>query len=150
MEKENEVVTEQVTEQVSEDVSKKKQKELKDPRIKMHIRTKINILLIVFAVILSAGTVMAGRDVYRNAITKRYDEIAYQLARTVNGFFTENEIKTYAEALDKYSKGQLSDDEVAIITSSDRYKEVFELVKNTRKEFDANDIFLCVVDLDIM
>ena len=66
-----------------------KKKEPKDNRIKIHIRSKINIMLIVFALILTGGSILVGLDGYKDAITDRYDEVAYQLAATVSGYFSE-------------------------------------------------------------
>ena len=127
-----------------------KKKEPKDNRIKIHIRSKINIMLIVFALILAGGTILVGRDGYKDAITDRYDELSYQLAATVAGYFSEEEIKTYADVINRYTHGEATDEEVAKITSSDRYKEIKSLVENAATEFGTNDIYVCVIDEKIM
>ncbi|MBQ4463611.1 MAG: hypothetical protein II915_04265, partial [Eubacterium sp.] len=90
----------------------------------IHIRSKINIMLIVFALILTGGSILVGLDGYKDAITDRYDEVAYQLAATVSGYFSEEEIKTYADVINRYTYGKATDEEVAKITYSDRYKEI--------------------------
>ncbi len=127
-----------------------KKKEPKDSRIKIHIRSKINIMLIVFALILTGGSILVGLDGYKDAITDRYDEQAYQLAATVSGYFSEEEIKTYADVINRYTYGKATDEEVAKITSSDRYKEIKSLVENAATEFETNDIYVCVIDEKIM
>lgn len=127
-----------------------KKKEPKDSRIKIHIRSKINIMLIVFALILTGGSILVGLDGYKDAITDRYDEVAYQLAATVSGYFSEEEIKTYADVINRYTYGKATDEEVAKITSSDRYKEIKSLVENAATEFETNDIYVCVIDEKIM
>ncbi len=127
-----------------------KKKKPKDNRIKIRIRSKINIMLIVFALILAGGTILVGRDGYKDAITERYDELSYQLAATVSGYFSEEEIKTYADVINRYTHGEATDEEVAKITSSDRYKEIKSLVENAATEFGTNDIYVCVIDKKIM
>ena len=127
-----------------------KKKEPQDNRIKIRIRSKINIMLIVFALILAGGTILVGRDGYKDAITDRYDEVSYQLAATVSGYFSEEEIKAYADVINRYTYGEATDEEVAKITSSDRYKEIKSLVENAATEFGTNDIYVCVIDKKIM
>lgn len=112
------------------------------------LKIKFIIGITVIGLCITCAIVFSGIRIYRSSIIKRYNQMAYQLAQTVESFFTDEELADYVELISRYSKGEAGEDELEAAAKSSRYLQAFSLIDNIRTNMDANDIFLCVFDMD--
>ena len=115
---------------------------------KRKIATKIAIILVVFGVIIAAAALLIGRQTFSDHIQKLYNDTAYQLADVAEGYFSEEELAEYADIVLKHAKGALSDEEMEKIAQSPRYQEIARQINNLRISMNANDIYVCALDVD--
>lgn len=115
---------------------------------RLKIKFIVGIILIVLSI--TAVTVSIGGYAYWNSITKHYNTVAYQTAEVAAGYFTEEELRSYAELVVDYNKGTASGEQLDEVKNSPRYKEIWMLLDNLRKGMNANDIYINVFDIDIL
>ena len=114
------------------------------------LRTKFTLLIGLAVLLVTSAVVVRGIMIYRNSIMKRYNETAYQTAEAVSGYFSPQELQEYVQAAVAYVDGDLSEEQREEITGSARYMELTALLDNMRKSMDANDINICVFDIDVL
>ena len=134
-----------------EDNSMKKKE--RDNRIKFPLRSKINLQIILFTIVLTASIITVGSFLYLNAVKNSYDRTAYDICEVTESFFTEQEIVEYANLIKAYEAGEpmissYNHREVTVesIMDRSRYKEVKSYLASERENFGLNDIFVAVVD----
>ncbi|MBE5922881.1 MAG: hypothetical protein E7271_00245 [Lachnospiraceae bacterium] len=91
-----------------------------------------------------------GTNLMEDTIIHLYTDQGYKVAQTAVDFFTDEEIERYADLADRYIKGEVEREELDAVSQEPRYVEVKQLIRNLRKEMDANDIFICVYDVDML
>ena len=106
--------------------------------------------LCIVGVCIMAGTAAAGVSTYWKSITRQYNEMAYQVARTAEGYFTEEELAGYADAVYRYCTGQAGKEEIDRIAESESYLRIKEQLDGLRASMQANDIFVFVFDIDLL
>ena len=106
--------------------------------------------LSIVGVCIMAGMAAAGVSAYWQSITWQYNEIAYQTARTAEGYFTEEQLAGYADAVYRYCTGQTGREEIDRIAESESYLRTKEQLDRLRSAMQANDIFVFVFDIDLL
>ena len=96
------------------------------------------------------GTAAVGVSAYWQSITRQYNEMAYQVARTAEGYFTGDELAGYADAVYRYCTGQAQKEEIDRIAESESYLRIKEQLDGLRASMQANDIFVFVFDIDLL
>lgn len=114
------------------------------------LRTKFIIMLAIAILLVTSVSVMIGTMLYSSSIIGRYNETAYQTAEAVSRYFTDEELKEYAELAFGFQQESVREEEIGNVVESDRYRELYHLIDATRDSMDANDIFVCVVDMDLI
>lgn len=119
-------------------------------KIKFGLTTKFIVGLAVTGICIMLAVAGIGVKVYRDSITKQYNETAYDIAKTAQGYFTEEELKQYAELTYKYNHQEASPEDIRELTQSERYQEIRLQLQKLRESMDANDIFVFVFDIDVL
>ncbi|MCH5196429.1 MAG: diguanylate cyclase [Oscillospiraceae bacterium] len=114
------------------------------------LRTKFIFMLATAILLVTAVGVLIGTMLYSSSIVSHYNKTAYHIAEAVSGYFTDEELKEYAELAFGSQNGSVQEEEIQEIIESDRYRELYHLIDSTRDSMDANDIFVCVVDMDLI
>ncbi len=120
----------------------------KDNRIKFPLRVKVNLLIIIFVVILVASIIIVGSILYKSAVKESYNQTAHDITETTEALFDDTELETYADLLNRYVAGEATEEEVNDCVASPRYSEVKSRLEKIREAFSANDIFVCVIDVE--
>ena len=119
-------------------------------RIRFGLAFKFILGLCVTGLCIMAATAAVGVATYWNSITKQYNEMAYQVARTAEGYFTQEEIARYADVVYRYCTGNANKEEIDEITGSSRYRQIKAQLDGLRRSMEANDIFVFVFDIDLL
>lgn len=106
--------------------------------------------LCVAGLLIMAGTAAVGVSTYWNSITRQYNEMAYQVARTAAGYFSQEELSRYADAVYRYCTGETGREEIDAIAESERYRQIKGQLDGLRESMEANDIFVFVFDIDLL
>ncbi|MBR7090575.1 MAG: PP2C family protein-serine/threonine phosphatase [Lachnospiraceae bacterium] len=103
--------------------------------------------LAVFVAAVTAGSIIVGVRTYRNSIYRHYNDIGYQIAQSVELLFDYEELEEWGELTYRFNTTGEGADEIAEITSSERFMELEETLLNLRTGMDVNDIFVGVINL---
>ncbi len=117
---------------------------------KIGLRRKFSIGIIVIVLCVAAAIIILGTRLYRNSIMERYTEMAYNVTQTSIDFYTDEEIDHYVELAQGYVDGTVDKATLDAEMQTDRYAQVKGLIRSMRANMRANDIFLCVIDLDML
>jgi len=117
-------------------------------KIKFGLVPKFIIGVVFIAVCITVAAIWVGAQTYDASITDHYNTVAYQTAKVASGYFTEQELRDYADLVNRYNKGEASDSDIQSVTESDRYKEIWEYIDKLRVSMGANDIFVSYCDID--
>ena len=112
------------------------------------LKTKFIIALMVMGLCITSASVLSGIRIYKNSIIGRYNEMAYQAAKTAADYFTDEELAYYAELAIRYEHGGEGTKELEEAAGSSRYTEIYTLLNMLRENMNANDIYICVFDMD--
>lgn len=100
----------------------------------------------LIALIISVISIEIGVRGFRKSIIKQYNETAYDIAETVEGFLGQEELLAYAELLKNPEDGK-SLKRYQEIMGSERYQEIWKQINHLRISMGANDIYVVVVDM---
>lgn len=114
------------------------------------LRLKFSLIVSGVGICIAVALVLMGSNLMEETIVNLYTDQGYKVAQTAVDFFTDDEIERYAELASRYIKGDIDREELDKVSQEPRYIEVKQLVRNLRKEMDANDIFICVYDVDML
>ena len=116
------------------------------------LSVRISVLVVILALSLTVASFFVGSISFGNALTRQYNETAYQVAATTADYFTEEELVSYAEKVEKLQKEELTEQEkndlISSVEEDESYKKARELTAKLRKNSGANDIYLFLLDLD--
>lgn len=112
------------------------------------LKTKFVIGLIIIGVCITLAALISGIGIYRRSIIRRYNETAYQMAQVAAGYFTDEELAFYADLVTRCEDGGTGTEELKAAAESARYTEIYSLVNSLRENMNANDIYLCTVDIE--
>jgi sigma-B regulation protein RsbU (phosphoserine phosphatase) len=125
-------------------------KEKKAKVNRMGLRLKFSLIVSFVGICIAVALVLMGTNLMEDTIIHLYTDQGYKVAQTAVDFFTDEEIERYADLADRYIKGEVEREELDAVSQEPRYVEVKQLIRNLRKEMDANDIFICVYDVDML
>lgn len=115
-------------------------------KLGMRFVVAIMAVCLIFAILL----VYVSTSLYSERVVKHYSEFGYKVSRLVSKYFTEDEIKEYADIVFKYNRSQIDESKVNEVINSEKYRNIFDRVDELRKELEFNDIFICAIDLDAL
>ena len=118
-------------------------------KVKFGIAAKFVIGMIIIVLCITGAAIWVGADAYTNSTTQHYNTVAYQTAEAAKGYFTKEEMLYYSDLVTRYVYGQADESEIETARSSERYKEIWDYVDMLRKSMNANDIYICVFDLEV-
>lgn len=117
---------------------------------KIRLAFKFLIVLIVMGALLYAGALFVGRNIYERSIKEYYDTMAYDAAETVAGYFSDEDIVRYAKAASDFNNGLINEADIKKIIDEPEYQRMLSLLYHSRESFEANDIFICTLNLDVL
>lgn len=106
--------------------------------------------LTIMGILITVAVVYVGISTYRNAIIKQYNDTAYMTAAAVESYFTDEDFEYYIGLVERYKKGEITDDEMIVITSNERYQEKQRLISILRESMNAFDINVSVFDIELL
>lgn len=111
---------------------------------------KFVVGLLLFSVVLVISAILVGVKVYRSETINVYTTMAYQIAETAKGYFTEQELSDWPVLAYQSSKGEVDEAALAEVMESARYQEVQKLLDDLRSSTKANDIYVYYLDEDVL
>ena len=115
---------------------------------KFGITPKFVAGLAIVGICIMAAVAAAGIQTYKLSIENRYNDTAYQIAKTAEGYFTKEELAYLADLTYRYHRGEADQAELDKAASSERYMQIKALLDKLQKSTQANDIFVFQFDLD--
>lgn len=110
---------------------------------------KFVVSFLIIGILICGVTTVRGYDLYKSYIQKQYNNTAYEIAAVVEDYMTPMEIQGYLAMAEGYTKGTVTDEQVAQIKNSETYQRVEKLLYSLRERMNANDIFMVYIDHDI-
>ncbi len=117
---------------------------------KRRLSIKFLMILLCMGILIYAGVLIVGRIVYDHSIKEHYDTVAYDVAETVKEYFPDGALTEYAKQVAEYQKGKIDKSALDAIENSEDYKRILSQMANLRSSFEANDIFVITVDMDVL
>ena len=111
---------------------------------------KLLAAIIVIVAVVSVASIWVGRSIYWDDITKHYDTMAKQVAKSVEGVFTQQEFEEWGDLACRSVHGEDVSTQIEEITSSERYQEVKRLTENLCRSIEANDIYVVYYDTSVL
>lgn len=112
------------------------------------ITRKVSIGLALAGCLIMAGMMLCGGMIFKQSIEKRYNDFAYDIAKTAEGIFTDEDINDYASLLQKYQQGEVTQEELDAEMQTERYQNLQKQLDNLRENMGANDVFVYCYDMD--
>ena len=107
---------------------------------------KFTLGIILIGFLIATGVAIVGIRFYRTSITRQYNNTAYQIAKTTEGFFSAEELSEYADLTYRYNKEQVGKEKINQVINSERYQEIKGLIENLQESMNANDIYVFNID----
>ena len=117
---------------------------------RMGMKMKLLLSFFLIGACIAVATILGGTKVFINSIMARYTEMAYQVAQTATDFFEEGQLKEYAELANSYVNGDIEQEVLLEIGQSEEYQKTQALVRNLQEKMNANDVFFCVFDKELL
>ncbi|MBR5336872.1 MAG: PP2C family protein-serine/threonine phosphatase [Lachnospiraceae bacterium] len=116
---------------------------------KKKLSVKFLAVLLLMGILIYVGAILVGYNRYDYSIKEYYDVMAYDAAEAVAGFYTPEDMERYAKAAYDFNHGKSSEAELKAIMEEPGYKNMLSLLYHMRDSLEANDIFICTLDMDI-
>ncbi len=117
---------------------------------KSKLGTRFIVAIMAVCLLFAILLVYVSASLYTRRVVKHYNEFGYKVSKLVSKYFTEDEIKEYADIVFKYNRSQIDESKVNEVVNSEKYRNAFDRVNELRKELEFNDIFICAIDLDVL
>ena len=105
--------------------------------------------LAVFVALVTAGSIIVGIRTYRDSIYRHYNDIGYQIAKSVDLLFDDKEeLESWGELSYKYNTTGEGAEEIEEIINSDRYQNLLGILLDMREGMDVNDIFVGIINIE--
>ncbi|MCR4788301.1 MAG: PP2C family protein-serine/threonine phosphatase [Lachnospiraceae bacterium] len=118
--------------------------------MKRRLAIKFNSILILMGVLIFLVTVGIGGYEYYQSIVNLYNEQAYQTAAMASTFFSDEQLYDWSETAFEVSKMEDPSGEIQKVTEDPEYVEILDHIRDLRDSVDANDIFVFVVDTEVL
>ena len=114
----------------------------------MGLAARLILGLAVFVALVTAGSIAVGVNTYRASTYRHYNDVAYQVARSVELLFDKEELQAWSDLTLKYNTAEVGDEGIKEVASSEDYQKYVDTLINLRRGMDVNDIFIGVVNGD--
>ena len=104
--------------------------------------------LALFVALVTIGSIYVGVNTYRASTHRHYNDVAYQVARSVELLFDKEELKEWSNVAIEYNTTGNGGDRIAQIRESEEYLKYLDTFTNLRRGMDVDDIFIGAVDGD--
>ena len=104
--------------------------------------------LALFVALVTIGSIFVGVNTYRASTHRHYNDVAYQVARSVELLFDKEELKEWSNAAVEYNTTGNGAERIAQIRESDEYSKYLETFTVLRRGMDVDDIFIGAVNGD--
>ncbi len=104
--------------------------------------------LALFVALVTIGSIFVGVNTYRASTHRHYNDVAYQVARSVELLFDKDELKEWSNAAIEYNTTGNGAERIAQIRESDEYSKYLETFTVLRRGMDVDDIFIGAVNGD--
>lgn len=116
----------------------------------LRLSQKIMLGFALLGVLICVCTGVTGYFQYRDNLQRLYNTTAYDIAETAVSYFGEEELAEYAALTLGYDDGTVSEEEIASVRASDRYRTLSAQLDALRGAMDANDVFVFCLDLETL
>ena len=123
------------------------QQGIKESRM-FSLRIKLGLIIFAMGVFIASAVVLVGVYSYQQSITGQYNETAYLIAHTAEGYFAPGELKEMAQLAYAYNTGAATEAQRDAMASSPRYAELKQLTRNLRRNMNANGVYICVFNME--
>lgn len=100
---------------------------------------------VLIAIMIGVISIVIGVRGFQKSIVKQYNDTAYDIAETVEGFFRQEELIAYAETLHASDNGK-QPEQYRDVMESERYQVIQKQINHLRVSMGANDIYVVLVD----
>lgn len=114
------------------------------------LRTKFTIGITVIGLCITVVIALIGINLYRDSITRQYNNTAYQVAEVASGYLADEELEYYAQLVTRNARGEDAEEEIQAARENARYPEIVSQVDALRVGMNANAIYFCVFDPEIL
>ena len=104
--------------------------------------------LALFVALVTIGSIFVGVNTYRASTHRHYNDVAYQVARSVELLFDKEELKEWSNVAVEYNTTGNGAERIAQIRESDEYSKYLETFTVLRRGMDVDDIFIGAVNGD--
>lgn len=108
------------------------------------------MVLLGMGILIYIGAIIVGRMQYDRSIKGYYNQMAYEAAKIVEGYFTPEEMEQYAKTAYDFNHGTATEEEIQAITRTEEYQRMLSQIIHLRDSMGANDVFVVTVDMDEM
>lgn len=130
---------------IKEETNSVKASKGKKGSLKFRILLLVNLLGIAVAV----AAVLSGIIVFQHETAEIYTNKGYEIAAVMQKIYGDR-LSGYAAVLNRKIAGENVDKEIEEIVSSERYKKIREVQEDIRSRMNVNDIYVVVLDLDMV
>ena len=107
---------------------------------------KIILGLAMIVALVTTGSIIVGVNTYRASTHRHYNDVAYQVARSVELIFDREKLKAWSDLVYEYNTEGTGAAEIEEVASSDEYVRYLTEITGVRRGMDVNDIYIGVVD----
>ncbi len=104
--------------------------------------------LALFVALVTVGSIYVGVNTYRASTHRHYNDVAYQVARSVELLFDKARLKEWSDAAFEYNTTGEGIDKIAEIRGSEEYQKYLDMFTVLRRGMDVDDIFIGAVNGD--
>ncbi len=104
--------------------------------------------LALFVALVTLGSISVGINTYRASTYRHYNDVAYQVARSVELLFDKEQLKAWSDATFEYNTSGTGIEKIEEIRQSEDYLAYLDIFTNLRRGMDVDDIFIGAVNGD--
>ena len=104
--------------------------------------------LALFVALVTVGSIYVGVNTYRASTHRHYNDVAYQVARSVELLFDKARLKEWSDVAFEYNTTGEGIDKIAEIRGSEEYQKYLDMFTVLRRGMDVDDIFIGAVNGD--
>lgn len=118
--------------------------------LKSKLGTRFVFVIVAICLLFAILLVYVSTHLYSERVVSHYSEFGYKASNIVSKYFTDDDIREYADIAFKHNKVEVDEGKINEIINSNKYKNICSRVDELREELKFNDIYVCVMDLDIL
>lgn len=118
--------------------------------IKSKLTFRIVILISSVCLIFGVLLVYVSTNLYSRRVVSTYTDFGNKVANVTSKFFPTGAIEEYSDIAFKYNRAQIDKGKVNAVVNSNKYQNACHQINELRDSLKFNDIFVCVVDVDVL